>query len=123
MEQTHLSAHKLVIGLVLLAFGVLAFVDSTDLWSPGQWWRLWPLALIAIGLSSEFDAFRARRSGGGAFLVAVGVWFLVSSRRFFDLDRDIAFPLAIVVVGLFMTLHAVIDRPASLKKENNHESR
>ena len=121
MEQKQFTIQKLVLGLLLLGFGLLAFVDSTDLWSPRDWWTLWPWALVAIGLSSEIDALVARRGDGGAFLVAVGVWFLVARHRIFDLDYGTAVPLAIAVVGLFMTLHAVVDKPAPQKKENEHE--
>ena len=121
MEQKQFTTQKLVLGLVLLSFGLLAFVDSTDLWSPGQWWRLWPWALIAIGLSSEIDALIARRGDGGSFLIAVGVWFLAGRYELFDLSHRTALPLAIAVIGLFMTLHAVVDKPAPQKKENEHE--
>ena len=118
------SLQKLILGVVLLAFGILAFVDSTDLWSPGQWWRLWPVALIVLGLASEAESLVARRSGGGgAILVAVGVWFFAARSGFFGLSHRTAFPLAIAVVGLFMTLHALVDKPEPQpkKKESNHE--
>ena len=122
MNDTTFSSQKLVLGLVLLAFGALAFVDSTDLWSPGQWWRLWPLVLIVIGLASEIDALRERRGGGGAFLIAVGVWFLAGTHHILGLTHRTAFPVAIAVVGLFMAIHAIVDRPAAQqKKENEHE--
>ena len=119
-----LSIQKLIFGLVLMTFGVLAFVDSMDLWNPGQWWRLWPVALIVLGLGSEADALFARRpSGGGVFLLAVGVWMFVARSGYFGLSHRTAFPLAIAVVGLFMTLHALVDKPQpeAQKKETNHE--
>lgn len=115
---------KLIFGIVLLAFGALAFVDSTDLWNPGQWWRLWPVALIVIGLAGEAETLSARKpSGGGTFLIAVGVWMFAARSGFLGLSHRTAFPLAIAVVGLFMTLHALVDRPQpqAQKKETTHE--
>ena len=122
MNEQKFSSQKLVLGLVLLAFGVLAFVDSTELWSPGEWWRLWPYGLIVLGLASELDALLARRGDGGAFLIAVGVWFLAARHQLFGLDHRTAIPLAIAVIGLFVSLHAIFDRPAEHEKEKEHES-
>jgi hypothetical protein len=118
-----LSVHKLILGIVLMTFGVLAFVDTNDLWNPRELWRLWPVAVILIGLASEVDALIARRGSGGSFLIAFGVWMLVARHGIFDLTHRTAFPLAIAVVGLFMTLHALIDKaaPQPQKKETNHE--
>jgi hypothetical protein len=121
MNETKFSSQKLVLGLVLLAFGTLAFVDSTDLWYPGSWWRMWPLALIILGLASEIDAFRERRGDGGSILIAIGLWFLAATQNILGLTHRTAFPVAIAVVGLFMAIHAVVDRPAAQKKESNNE--
>jgi Domain of unknown function (DUF5668) len=121
MEQKDFSSRKLALGLILLAFGALTFLDSVDLWSPRMLWRLWPLGLIVLGLASEIDAFRARRGGSGSILIGIGLWMLAGTHHILGLTHRTGFPLAIVVVGLFMTLHAVLDRPVQEKKENNHE--
>lgn len=122
-EPNRLPVHKLVLGIVLMTFGLLALADSTDLWEPRQLWRLWPVALILVGLASEVEAFVARRGSGGSILIALGVWFLAGRNELFGLSHRTAFPIAIAVVGLFMTLHALIDRPQppAQKKETNHE--
>lgn len=118
-----LPTQKLAFGLVLIAVGGLAFVDAVDLfdWDPRSLWRLWPLLLIALGAASEFDALRARRSDGGSFLIGVGVWMLIATQGYFDLGFRSAFPLAVVIVGLFLVIHAVVDAPAPQKKENAND--
>jgi len=123
MEETqqHFSSQKLVFGLVLIAIGALAFVDAVDLWNPRVLWRLWPVGLILIGLASEVDALRARIADGGSILIGIGVWFLAATHDIFGLTHGTAFPLAVVVVGLFTTLHAIVDKPAPQKKENTNE--
>lgn len=126
MDETkkQIPIQKLIFGILLLAFGILAFIDSTDLWYPGQWWRLWPVALIILGLASEAEALIARRpSGGGLFVLAVGVWMFAAREGLFGLGHRTGFPLAIAVVGLFMTLHALIDKPQpqAQKKETSNE--
>jgi Domain of unknown function (DUF5668) len=113
---------KLIFGLILIAVGVLAFVDAIDLWHPRMLWRLWPLGVIVLGLASEAEALMARRDSSGSLLIGFGVWMLAGMHELFGLSYRTAFPLGIAVVGLFMVLHALIDRP-EVKKENNNESR
>ena len=122
MEQPSISTQKLALGLILVVFGLLAFTDAIDLWNPRMLWRLWPLGLILLGVASEVDAFRERRSGAGPILIAIGIWKLIANQQILGLDHRSAFPLGIAVVGLFMAVHAVVDRPAAQKKETNHES-
>ena len=107
-EPARISAGRLVFGIVLFAIGVLAFVDAIDLWEPRELWRWWPLFLIVIGLSNEYDTLRTRRGEGGYVLIAVGVWLLAGSQEFLGLSYATAFPLGIAVAGLGMILHALL---------------
>lgn len=114
-----MKAGKLIFGLLLVGIGLLGFIDALDIWDPGNLWRWWPLVLIAIGLSSEVDAFRARRNDGGAFMLAVGVWMLIGTQHWWGLSVGRAMPIGIMVLGLGVLLHAIFDRPAPEKKEEN----
>lgn len=113
---------KLIFGLILIAVGVLAFIDAIDLWNPRLLWRLWPVGVIVLGLASEAEALVARRDSGGSLLIGFGVWMLAGMHHVFGLSYRTAFPLGFAVVGLFMVLHALVDKP-EVKKENNNESR
>ena len=113
---------KLIFGLILIAVGVLAFIDAIDLWNPRLLWRLWPVGVIVLGLASEVEALVARRDSGGSLLIGFGVWMLAGMHHVFGLSYRTAFPLGFAVVGLFMVLHALVDKP-EVKKENNNESR
>lgn len=107
------SAAKLVFGLVLVVIGVTAFLDAVDVWNPRELWRYWPLILIAIGIGSEIEALRHRRSDGGAFLIALGVWFFVATQGWLGFGLGRAFPIGVAVWGAFLTLHAIVDLPKS----------
>lgn len=122
MKQNRISVGQLVFGLVLIWFGTATFLDSIDLFEIGEYWRYWPLVLILIGATSELDALIARKSGGGFVLMAVGTWFL-ARMEMFGLAREAAFPLAMVIVGAGLTLHALLDRPVAVapKEENEHD--
>lgn len=115
--------HKLVLGLILLTVGVAALLDAADLWNPRQFWRLWPFGAIALGLAIEIEAFRAREDSGGSMLIGFGTWVLAAMHGVFGLTWTTAFPIGFVVVGFFMVLHAIVDKPKAQpqKKENHHE--
>jgi len=116
-----ISAGKLVVGLVLLVIGVATFLESANLWDSGSLWSYWPLILIAIGAANELDAIRRRKSDGSYVLLGIGIWMLAGSFGLFGLSWAEAFPLAIVVAGLGVLLHAIIDVPSPQEKENQHE--
>ena len=107
-NTTPFSAGKLVFGLILVAVGVLAFVDAIDVWEPWELWRYWPVLLIILGISKEIDVLRMRKGDDGFFLIAVGVWMLAATQGFLGLDYVTAFPLALAVAGLGIILHALI---------------
>lgn len=111
----HFPIQKLVVGLILVTIGSIAMVDAIDLLV-----RFWPLILVLLGLSSELEAFRQQRSDGGSILIGLGVWLLAAKFGFYGLTYATAFPLAITVVGLFVTTHAFVDRPAPREKEEDH---
>ena len=107
---------KLALGIALVLVGILSFTDYMDLVDPREIWRYWPVLLIFIGVSSEVDALRQRKEGGGYIMAAIGVWMLVANHRFFGLNHRTAFPLGIAVVGLGVILHALVDAPVTKKE-------
>jgi hypothetical protein len=128
MNETQLDTdgrfpvHKLILGLILLTAGLMAFIDAVDVWNPRALWRWWPLAAILIGLSSEVEALMARRDDSGSLLIGLGVWMLAGTQQILGLGYRTGLPLGIAVVGLFMALHALVDRPVpQQKKETSHE--
>lgn len=111
---------KLVIGLVLVAVGLTGFLQAIDLIHIRAVWRLWPVILIVIGIGSEAEAIRNRKSSGGWVLLAIGTWFLVGNFHLFGLSHGQAMPVAVVVAGAVIAMHALIDRPEA-PKEISHE--
>ena len=109
---------KLAVGIVLLLVGFLSFTDYMEMFDLREIWRFWPVFLIFIGVSSEIDSLRERKAGGGYILAAIGVWMLVANHHFFGLNHRTAFPLGIAVVGLGVILHALVDAPVPVEKEN-----
>jgi hypothetical protein len=99
---------KLAVGIALLLVGILSFTDYIDAFDAHELWRFWPVLLIFIGVSTEVDALRQRRSSGGYIVAAVGVWLLVANQHIFGLSHRSAMPLGIAVVGLGLIVHALV---------------
>lgn len=117
-EPARISAGRLVFGIVLVAVGVLAFVDAIDLWDMRELWRYWPVILIVIGLSNEIDTLRTRTGDGGSVLIAIGVWMLAATQEFLGLSYASAFPLGVAVAGLGVILHALVGVDGKKEKES-----
>ena len=118
-SEVVMNAGKLTAGLALLAIGVLALIDSLDVWNAREAWRYWPVIFIAIGVANEFDALRKRKSENGYVLIGIGAWFLAGFQHWFGLSVGRAFPIFVIVVGLGVLLHALVDRPAFHGKKEN----
>ena len=107
-----MQANKLIFGLLLIAVGTLAFLGSIDVIPVHHIGRYWPLILIAIGVGGELEAIHKRKGDGSFILLAVGCWMLAGTFHLFDLSIRGAMPIGVVVAGVFVILHALIDRPA-----------
>lgn len=115
-----MQANKLIFGLCLIAVGTLAFLGAIDVIHPRHIGRYWPLILIAIGVGGELEAIQKRKANGSYILLAVGCWMLAGTFHLFGLSIHGAMPIGVVVAGVFLILHALIDRPAIKTQENDH---
>ncbi len=106
-----LPAGKLAWGVVLLVIGTLIFFDTIDLFESRPFWSYWPLLTIFIGAAGEYDALRTRKSDGSYIVLGIGVWMLAGSLELFGLSYRTGFPLAVIVAGLGVILHAIVDVP------------
>lgn len=101
------SAVRLVLGVVVIVVGILFTLDNFDLFPARYVFRLWPLALVAVGV------VRLRENRGfwsgfwSSVLVFVGAAFLL---RNFDVVRvplDKMWPLVLVGVGVSLVQKAM----------------
>jgi hypothetical protein len=121
MDNNQIPLGKLALGIVLLLVGVLSFTDYLDVYDVRDIVRFWPALLIFIGVSSEIDSLRQRQGGGGYIVAAIGVWLLFANQHFFGLTHRTAMPLGIAVIGLGMIVHALVDAPVPVNKENGND--
>lgn len=120
-EQQKISVEKLVFGIILLVVGGLMLGSRMDLWEARDLWKLWPLFLVVLGLTGEYEALRKRKNDGGMILVAIGIWMLIGTNHWFGLSVGTAMPVGVVIIGLFLVIHAIVDKPEVKEINNEHK--
>jgi hypothetical protein len=87
---------RLIVGLALIAAGLLFTLDNFGLVDAGRLWRLWPLVLVAVGLAK----LASRSFVLGTILVAVGGLFFLRTFGLLHFRLSYLLPLIFVFIGL-----------------------
>ena len=99
------SAGKLIAGVTLLLVGILFTLDNLGLAEARHFWTLWPVALVAIGLSQVLRPSPAGRTTGWIVL-AIGVLFLLRNFGWLPFRISQLWPLILVVIGVRVVMGA-----------------
>lgn len=96
---------KLVLGITILLIGVLFTIDNLGFDVPSSIWKLWPVVLVAIGLS---NVLRTGPSGkvSGWVLLAVGAVLLLRNFGWLPFRISQLWPVVLVIIGVRMVLAA-----------------
>lgn len=105
-RSAQLLSPRLVLGLFLVAAGVLLVLDRLGIFDAGPLWQYWPVILIVLGLLKLFGPASCNR-GGGIVLLAVGSWLLARNLTDYDLDLRTIFPLVVLVIGISLVVGAL----------------
>src|SRR5438552_9870870 len=102
MERTSAvrpSPAKLVAGIILIALGTLFALDTLGLAAMPNVGRLWPLILVAIGLTQIRGRFFTG-SVPGHVLLGLGILFLLQEFGVVHHPFHLFLPLLLVFVGI-----------------------
>jgi predicted membrane protein len=99
---------RLIIGLGILALGMLWTLDNLNVLESEPITRWWPVVLVLIGLAQIFDR-RANRVGP-VVLIVVGVLLLLDRAYLIDFDPGDLIPLGIALLGGKLIWEAVSRR-------------
>ncbi len=108
---------KLIVGLAIIAAGVLFTLDNLDFVDAGDYIVYWPVALIAIGLT------RLGRTEPGDIVfqiswIGLGGWFLLYNLDYVDYGPfDLFWPIVLIVLGVTLTMGAL--RRRSVPKDSD----
>jgi hypothetical protein len=95
----------LVPGLIVAGMGVLFLLNNLHIIYIHDWWRFWPVILIAMGLTRLVDSPRPNERAGGAVMLIVGVVFLATNLRLVPWPVWEFWPLILIGAGVAMILN------------------
>lgn len=111
-ERRYSFSPRLVLGIVAIILGILLTLENLGLLGLEDPWRLWPLALIGIGLSKIVQSRRGEGRGWGIVLLAIGVWLLLQNLNVIRYDFWDFWPLLLVIIGANILWQAFSSKPA-----------
>jgi len=90
---------KLIIGIGIIAIGVVLLLRNMGFYIGFNVIDLWPVILIVIGINHIFQPAENQKLFGGIIFIAAGVLFLLHNFEIIDLDFTIIWPLIIILIG------------------------
>lgn len=98
---------QLIIGLLLLMVGGALLLDNVGLMDAYYVVRLWPAALILIGLSCLFQSHRAAGRAACFFWIFIGTWLLLGNLHVLRLNLWDLWPLPFIVAGIYLMWQSI----------------
>lgn len=89
---------QLVVGVLVIAMGVLFLLDNLDIVDFHRAIAFWPMVFIVVGLIKLFDTSSPNYLMGGVF-IAIGAVMIANRLGFFYVSWHTFWPLVLIVVG------------------------
>ncbi len=98
---------QIILGLLIVAFGVILTLDNLEYLDAGNILRYWPLLLVAFGLARILgtDCTSSRVSGG--IMVVVGLWLTADDLFGVPIDFARWWPMFFVAIGALIVFRAL----------------
>ena len=104
------------VGAIILTIGSLLLLDRMDAMDFPRWIFSWKTLLIAIGFL--IGANRNFQGIGWLVMILIGVFFMLDDIPGFPIDLDdYGFPIAIILIGLFIVFRAVVSKNNNDRKD------
>ncbi len=103
------GTHGIAFAVILIAVGVLLFLDNIGLFHFSDIWRFWPVAFIALGVAKLTDSRGIGSQVWAAMWVVIGSAFLLDNLGLWHMRWNVIWPLGLVAFGI-MTLVNALDR-------------
>jgi hypothetical protein len=100
------AASRIVLGLALVAVGVIFTLNNLDIVDALAYLHLWPLLLVGLGVAQLFT----REIYGGLIVTALGSWLLAYNVGYLRHSPWELWPLLFVVIGGGLMLRALRPR-------------
>ncbi len=101
------NAPRLILGMIVIALGILFTLDKLGYVDAGTLWEYWPVLLIAAGLGRLLQPRGCHGRGFGVVLVFLGTWFLLDNLDVLPFRLWDFWPVLLLVVGGSMVWRAI----------------
>jgi predicted membrane protein len=91
---------KIIIGLLILIFGILLLLQNVGVDIGMRIWSFWPIILIILGLRIMFQPWENRQLITGGALAILGVLLLLRNLEVIRFGWGIIWPIIIILVGI-----------------------
>jgi hypothetical protein len=122
MKRRRIPLMRVVLGLGLVALGVLLLLQYQGMIELGNVWQYWPALLILMGAAKFVQADTREDQGSGIGLILIGAWLLVSFLHWWELTFRETWPAVFIAIGiplLWKSLPPMSNRVST--QESGHE--
>ena len=117
-RQSGFSATRLVVGLGIVAVGMLLSLDSLGIADAKDYLEYWPVILIAVGLSKIVSRRPAELAFAFCFII-LGAWLLLYNLEYTDAEPWRYFwPIMLLVIGSFLVAGGLRGRRSPRESED-----
>lgn len=106
-ERANPLSGRLIIGLALVALGVLWTFDNLGLMNADEVLRWWPVLPLAVGIMKLTGVGMERQRALGTFLTLGGGLYLLGALDFVHVSLSIVWPLLFIFLGVQLTMRAL----------------
>lgn len=106
-EGLYYAPSQVVLGVLVIAIGLLFLLDNLDIIEFHRAISFWPLAFIVFGIVKLFDSRSTNSYLVGGLLIATGVAMLLNRLGFFYVSWHTVWPLILIACGAVVVFRAV----------------
>jgi predicted membrane protein len=98
---------QIILGLLIVAFGVILTLDNLEYVEAGRILRYWPLLLVAFGLARALSNNCTSGRVSGGIMVIIGLWLVADDLWGVPIDFERWWPMFIVAAGALIVFRAM----------------
>jgi hypothetical protein len=121
-NQSYRWRRQVIVGLLLVVFGVGLLLDRLDMLDIERLWHYWPLVLVVVGVNRMIGYPSARDFTGGLWMAAIGAWLFLTLEHKFGLTFHNSWPVFIIISGVSIVLEPVVARRLQSRESGNEKS-
>lgn len=101
---------QVVLGIIVIAMGLLFLLDNLDIWDFHRAIAFWPMVFIAVGAVKMFDTKSGQGQLFGLALIFVGVMMTLNRLGIINFSWRTVWPVLLIALGGSVIYRAVMGR-------------